>query len=73
MRTTIDLPDHLHAAAKMRAALRGTSLKQFFIEAVSQSLAQPGPKLRKPPPAIGDGRGPKILPTPEQIDEAMFG
>ncbi len=74
MRTTIELPDDLLAQAKIRAAVSGVSLKQFFIEAIEQRLAPEVKKTRRTPPAVG---GPKCAPigilTPEQTDEAMFG
>jgi hypothetical protein len=75
MRTTIELPDNLLMQAKSQAALSGLSLREFFIAAVEQRLAQKSGKVRRAPPAIGDERhGPKIgILTPEQIDEAMFG
>lgn len=74
MRTTIELPDTLLMLARSRAALRGISLKEFFIEAIAKSLAPEKPKVRRPPPAVGDGKGPKIrAATREEIDEAMFG
>jgi hypothetical protein len=74
MRTTIELPDELLAQAKSSAALKGISLRQFFIEAVKFRLAPEKRKVRKAPPAIGDSRAPRLRPlTREQIDEAMFG
>ena len=74
MRTTIELPDELLLMAKTRAAQRGISLRNFFIEAVGKSLAPEKPKVRRPPPSVGTGRGPKIrAATREEIDEAMFG
>jgi hypothetical protein len=74
MRTTIELPDALMVQAKMRAAERGMSLRNFFIEAVGKAVAPDRPKVRRPPPSIGDGKGPKIrAATREEIDEAMFG
>lgn len=74
MRTTIELPDALLEAVKVRAAVSGISLRQFFIEAVELKLSPPPRKLRRPPPVVGRAKGPKIgLLTPEQIDEAMFG
>jgi hypothetical protein len=74
MRTTIELPDDLLTHAKRRAALEGISLKEFFIEAIEQKLAPPKIRVRRPPPAIGDARGPRLAAlTREQIDEAMFG
>jgi hypothetical protein len=74
MRTTIELPDELLAKAKSRAAIRGVSLKQFFIQAIEQTLAPEKPKVRRPPPVVGNPRSRRIgILTPEQIDEAMFG
>jgi hypothetical protein len=74
MRTTIELPDELLAQAKSRAALRGISLKEFFIQAIEQTLAPEKAKVRRPPPAIGSPRARRIgVLTTEQIDEAMFG
>jgi plasmid stability protein len=74
MRTTIELPDELLAKAKVRAASRGVSLKQFFIQAIEQTLAPERVKVRRPPPAIGNSRSRRIgVLTAEQIDEAMFG
>jgi hypothetical protein len=74
MRTTIELPDELMARAKIRAALSGLSLKQFFIQAVEHRLAPEKAKSRRRPPAVGDrGARPIGVLTSEQIDEAMFG
>ncbi len=74
MRTTIELPDELLARVKSRAALRGISLKEFFIHAIELTLAPEKAKVRRPPPAIGNSRSRRIgVLTPEQIDEAMFG
>ena len=74
MRTTIELPDELLALAKSCAALKGISLRQFFVEAVQSRLAPEKRKVRKPPPAIGDPRAPRMKTlTRGKIDEAMFG
>jgi hypothetical protein len=74
MRTTIELPDQLLNEAKSRAALRGISLKDFFIEAIEQTLAPEKHKVRRPPPVIGSANGRLIgVLTAEQTDEAMFG
>jgi hypothetical protein len=74
MRTTIELPDQLLALAKSRAALAGSSLKEFFVEAVEEKLSSGKQKTRRPPPVIGRKGGRRIgLLTPEQRDEAMFG
>ena len=74
MRTTIELPDELLAQAKSMAALRGISLKTFFIQAVEQRLAPERAKARRDPPVIDTpGARPIGVLTAEQIDEAMFG
>lgn len=74
MRTTIELPDALLTMAKSRAALRGISLREFFIEAVGKALAPEKPKVRRPPPSVPGPKSPRLgLLTREQIDEAMFG
>jgi hypothetical protein len=74
MRTTIELPDELLTRAKVRAAQSKLSLRQFFVDAVEQKLAPSAGKTRRPPPAVGNARGPKIMTlTREQVDEAMFG
>ena len=75
MRTTIELPDELLRQARIRSAIAGISLKEFFIEAVEQKLAPPAvKKVRRPLPSIGNPNGPKIPDlTPEQIEEATFG
>ena len=74
MRTTIELPDQLLALAKSHAALAGSSLKEFFVEAVEEKLSSVKKKIRRPPPVIGRKGGRRIgILTPEQRDEAMFG
>jgi hypothetical protein len=74
LRTTIELPDELLALAKSTAALRGISLRQFFIEAVQYRLAPERLKVRKARPAIGSAHAPRMRAlTREQIDEVTFG
>jgi len=74
MRTTIEMPDDLLQHAKSTAALKGLSLRQFFLNAVQHELVQAKPKIRKVPPSIGEAGDPVIKAlTREQIDEAMFG
>ena len=41
MRTTVDLPDELMWAAKVRAAMRGESLKELFERAVAAEIGRP--------------------------------
>ena len=74
MRTTIELPDELLAAAKSRAALDGVSLKDFFIAALRRQLGAPARKGRRPVPILGGAQGPAIADvTRDQVDEALFG
>jgi hypothetical protein len=72
MRTTIELPDQLLIRAKSQAALKGISLKTFFIEAIEGKLADPPKRTRSFTPIGGDGP-PIRRATREEIDEAMFG
>jgi len=39
MKTTLELPDRLYRQIKARAALRGQTVKAFFIDAVRDKLA----------------------------------
>lgn len=45
MRTTIELPDELLQAAKVRAAERNETLKEFFARAIAQEV---GVQSRRP-------------------------
>jgi hypothetical protein len=58
MRTTIDLPDELYRALKVRAVLRSTTLRELTRELLEQGLRQPDTAApppqgrREPPPVI---------------------
>lgn len=39
MKTTLDLPDRLYRQIKARAALRGQTIRAFFLDAVRDKLA----------------------------------
>lgn len=39
MKTTLDLPDRLYRQIKARAALRGQTVRAFFLDAVRDKLA----------------------------------
>lgn len=39
MKTTLELPDRLYRQIKARAALRGQTVKAFFLDAVRDKLA----------------------------------
>jgi hypothetical protein len=38
MKTTLDLPDRLYRQIKARAALKGQTIKSFFLEAIRAKL-----------------------------------
>ncbi len=69
MRTTIDLPDDLYRALKVRATLTGVTLRQLARQLLEQGLRQPGsgqemaPRRREPPPVVLPARG---VPIPAQ-------
>ena len=74
MRTTVELPDELLTRVKVRASTSGVSLKEFFVQALEQSLEPASKKVRRTPPAIGSRSARPIgILTAKQIDEAMFG
>jgi len=72
MRTTIELPDELLRQAKIRAAVEGISLKEFFIAAVEQKLAPPPTKHRRGLPVIVTNGPPIRDLSREELEEAMF-
>ena len=39
MKTTVELPDSLYRQIKVRAALKGQSIKSFFLDALRDKLA----------------------------------
>lgn len=58
MRTTIDLPDDLYRALKVRAALNAMTMRELARHLLERGLRQPGgglpspPGSREPPPVI---------------------
>lgn len=42
MKTTVELPDQLYRRIKARAALRGQTVKAFFLDALTDKLGQEG-------------------------------
>ena len=50
MRTTIDIPDELFRQVKSRAAIQGVKLKEFFTQALHDSLFrhEPASEVREP-------------------------
>lgn len=70
VRTTIDLPDDLYRALKIRAASSGVPLRHLVRRLVEQGLRQPSGAARRPgepPPVIITARGVPIaaVPRPE--------
>lgn len=47
MRITIDLPDHLHRAAKIRAIEEGISLNELLNRCVEEALRKPANTQRR--------------------------
>ena len=77
MRTTVDLPDNLFRRMKAKAALEGTTVKQFVQRAVEREIAEPpaSKKARRiKVPIIREKAGRPIpLLSREETDEFMFG
>ena len=47
MKTTVELPDSLYRQIKARAALRGQTIKAFFVDAIRDKLAADGVKRKQ--------------------------
>jgi hypothetical protein len=69
----VDIPDETYRKLKAKAALEGSSVKELVLRVLDRELGSEKKRTRREPPIIGDGKGPKVNLTPEQIDEAMFG
>jgi len=48
MKTTLDIPDSLLRRAKARAALKGGSMRDFFVLAIEERLAAEQRRIGKP-------------------------
>jgi hypothetical protein len=48
MKTTLDIPDSLLRQAKARAALKGTSMRDFFVQALEERLSAEQKQSTKP-------------------------
>jgi hypothetical protein len=75
MRTTIDIPDDMLQAAKIRAAERGETLKELVTRAVARDLglsdlpAQRSGRVRLP--LVGQGAAPSVEVTNADIAAAL--
>ena len=48
MKTTLDIPDSVLRQAKARAALKGTSMRDFVVHAIEERLEAEQKQTRKP-------------------------
>ena len=75
MRTTIDMPDALMRAAKVRAGERGESLKDLVNRAIAHELglaAAPRQKAgRVSLPLVGRNATPTVVITNDDIESAL--
>lgn len=73
MRTTVDLPDDVLRAAKIRAAERGETLREIFVRAVRRELALSGstPGARVRLPLVGIGSNERYAVTADDIVAAL--
>ncbi len=74
MRTTVDMPDELMQAAKVRAAERGETLKDLVTRAVAHELrvpARPARATRVSLPLVGREASPKVNVTNADIEAAL--
>ena len=75
MRSTVDLPDPLFRQVKANAALRGITLRDFFLSAVQRELAnrEVPQRRRVEPPLIRSRRPGKVALTNAQIEDLLAG
>jgi plasmid stability protein len=72
MKTTVEVPDQLYRRIKARAALRGQSVKAFFLDALRAKLAE---ESTEPPgktgwrAAFGTARAEDVAKVQRIIDE----
>ena len=71
MRTTIDLPDSLVRAARVRAAESDETLKELFTRALNNELKQGAPKARGALPVVGSRRPGASTLTPEELEQIL--
>lgn len=71
MRTTIDLPDDLVRAARVRAAASDESLKELFTRALTKELDRAARKQRRKLPVIGSSRPGRSSITPAELEQVL--
>lgn len=75
MRTTVELSDDLMRRVKVEAARQGKSMREFFVMALEMKLdaGKTAPRVRREPPTVGSGDGPKIpVFSSQELDELLF-
>jgi len=72
MRTTVDVPDSLYRQIKARAALKGQTIKAFFLDAIHDKLAAEKTKSTEETGwrvAFGAARAEDVAEVQQIIDE----
>ena len=72
MRTTIDLPDELVRAARVRAAESCETLKELFTRALTRELGGATRKRRGELPLIRSKRRGSVQTSPEELEQALI-
>jgi hypothetical protein len=73
VRTTIDIPDDLHAALRQRAAAEGTSIRSLITRAIESQFRQPTSRDVTGPLAGKRGRRPAAgSPDRENPYDVLF-
>lgn len=72
MRTTVDLPDGLVRAARVRAAESDETLKEIFTRALTRELASPTTKRRGELPLIGSRRRGTVQIGPGDLEQVLI-
>jgi hypothetical protein len=72
MRTTIDLPDELVRAARVRAAEGDETLKELFTRALTRELGGSRRRPRGELPLIPSTRRRSVQLSPEELERALI-
>lgn len=71
MRTTIDLPDELVRAARVRAAEGDETLKELFTRALAKELGRAARPVRRELPVIASTAPGRSRVSPEELEQIM--
>ncbi|WP_460831197.1 hypothetical protein [Nocardioides hungaricus] len=72
MRTTVDLPDGLVRAARVRAAESDETLKDLFTRALTRELGASATKRRGELPLIQSKRRGTVKIGPDELEQALI-